>query len=267
MSGCAGCESGPSATVGCGSFRAARRRAAVLAVVIALAGLFALLEGSAAGAAISSCCSLGCGVPQHAGRTPPGTGTSNMPACGLTITQVAPTAGNTTTGESSGFTDQLATTGQNGPVTFVTKSGNCGVEVSPSGAVRTVGSLPAGSCAVRGVDRDTSFNRGRWTYTLTVSQDRGTIVQRSSTTSTITAPSSGRFTGHLVTVGARGPVRYITTSRPCGVAVSSSGVITVPRRLAAGHHCTVWGTDTDFFGDSGTWSFTLIIAPPPRRQG
>jgi hypothetical protein len=266
MSGFARGQSDQSATVGGRPFRAGRRRAAVLTVAIALAGLLAPLGAGAAGAAITKCCSLGCGVPQQAGRTPPGPSTSNVPACGRTISQAAPTAGNTTPGESSGFTAHLVTTGQFGPVIFATTSTACGVVVSPEGAVSTAGSLPAGSCTVSGTDRDRSHNHGLWTYTLTVSQVRGTIVQRSSTTTKITAPSSGKFTGDLVTVGAHGPVRYITTSRPCGVAVSPSGVITVPRRLAAGRHCTVWGVDTDTIGDSGTWSFTLIVAPATRHQ-
>jgi hypothetical protein len=70
------------------------------------------------------------------------------------IIQIAPTSGTTTTTGSSEFTEELATTGQSGAVSFVTTSVACGVHVSSSGAVSTGGTLPAGNCTVSGTDSD-----------------------------------------------------------------------------------------------------------------
>jgi hypothetical protein len=60
------------------------------------------------------------------------------------------------------------------------------------------------------------------------------------------------------TKGGRGRVRYVTTSRACGVSVSRAGAISTKGRLKPGR-CTVSGTDTDPGHARGTWSFTLTV--------
>ena len=58
--------------------------------------------------------------------------------------------------------------------------------------------------------------------------------------------------------GRHGHVWFVTTSRSCGVAVSSSGAITTRGRLAAGR-CTVSGTDNGTGRIWGRWTFTLTV--------
>ena len=54
----------------------------------------------------------------------PAPGATRSPSTAGTITQTAPTSGSTTTARSSTFTDQLATTGNIGPVTFTETTGD-----------------------------------------------------------------------------------------------------------------------------------------------
>jgi hypothetical protein len=183
----------------------------------------------------------------------------------VTIVQSAPATGTTTTTASSAFTGQLVTTGQNGTVTFVTGSTSCGGVVSSSGAITTNGSLGAGSCTVSGTDSDPAGDTGTWTYTLTVNSipvtiTPGTITQGAPMTGWTTPGASAAFKAHLATTGQGGSVSFVTTSWACWVDVSSSGAITATRGLKSGH-CTIRGTDSDISGDSGTWTYTLIIGP------
>lgn len=75
-----------------------------------------------------------------------------------------------------------------------------------------------------------------------------TIAQRGPKAVTTTAAASAGFTGHFRTNGGRGRVRYVTTSKACGVIVSPAGAIRTRGRLEAGHaRCR--------------WSLTLTIQP------
>jgi hypothetical protein len=174
------------------------------------------------------------------------------------IRQVWPAAGRTSPGASAGFSAHLATTGQHGWTRYVTTSKGCGLAVSSSGEITTTGRLRTGRCTVSGTDSDTgaTADSGTWTYTLTI----GSVVifQRGPKAATTTAAASAGFTGHFRTNGGRGPVRYVTTSRSCGVIVSPVGAIRTRGHLKAGH-CTVSGTDTDPARARGKWSFTLTV--------
>ena len=132
------------------------------------------------------------------------------------------------------------------------------MSVSSSGKITTTGRLGAGRCTVSGTDSDTgtTVDAGTWTYTLTVGSV--TITQLGPKTATTTMAASAAFTGHFRTNGGRGPVRYVTTSKACGVIVSPAGEIRTRGRLQAGH-CTVSGTDTDPGHARGKWSFTLTV--------
>jgi hypothetical protein len=176
-----------------------------------------------------------------------------------TITQAGPVGGRTTAAGWARFTGHLDTTGQHGWTRYVTTSKGCGLVVSASGKITTNGRF-TGRCTVSGTDSDTgtSADSGTWTYTLTIGPV--VIFQRGPKTATITAAASAAFTGHFRTNGGRGRVRYVTTSRACGVIVSPAGEVTTRGRLKVGH-CTVSGTDTDPGHTRGKWSFTLTIRP------
>ena len=133
------------------------------------------------------------------------------------------------------------------------------MSVSSSGKITTTGRLK-GRCTVSGTDSDTgaTADSGTWTYTLTVGSV--TIAQRGPKAATTTMAASAAFTGHFRTVGGRGRVRYVTTSRACGVIVSPAGAIRTRGRLRAGH-CIVSGTDSDPGRVRGKWSFTLTVRP------
>jgi hypothetical protein len=192
-----------------------------------------------------------------------GTWTYTLTIDPVTITQGAPTSGTTTTTGSSSFADQLTTTGQNSPVSFVTTSVSCGVVVSASGAVSTSGTLPAGSCTTSGTDSDAFGDAGDWIYTLTV--DAVTITQGAPMTGTTTTSASSTFADQLTATG-NGAVSFVASSDPCGVVVSGSGAITTSGTLPAGS-CTASGTDSDAFGDSGVWTYALTIDAVTITQG
>jgi hypothetical protein len=189
----------------------------------------------------------------------PATPPAPAPPATTTIRQAGPVTGRTSAAGWAAFTAQLITTGQHGWTRFVTTSKGCGLAVSASGKITTTSRFK-GSCTVSGTDSDTgaSADSGTWTYTLTM----GSVVifQRGPKAATVTAAASAAFTGHFRTNGGRGRVRYVTTSRACGVIVSTAGAIRTRGRLKPGH-CTVSGTDTDPGHARGKWSFTLTIQP------
>jgi hypothetical protein len=172
------------------------------------------------------------------------------------IVQGPPKSGITTTTASSGFTRQLTTTGQAGPVSYVTTSSACGVAVSSSGAVSTSGTLPAGTCTVSGSDSDTFGDSGTWRFTLTVTPV--SITQKAPKSGTTTKAASSAFTSQLETSDQNSAVSFVTSSRPCGLEVSSSGAISTTGTLPNGS-CVASGTDADTDSDSGTWTFTLTV--------
>ena len=92
-----------------------------------------------------------------------------------------------------------------------------------------------------------------------------TLAQAGTTTGSVTAGTA--FTGQLAVTGATGPVSYVTTSAASPVTVSAAGVITAPATVPAGVY-QLTGTDSDPFGDSGNWAFTLTVtsAGPARAD-
>jgi hypothetical protein len=174
------------------------------------------------------------------------------------IRQAGPADGRTSPGASAGFTAHLNTTGQHGWTRYVTTSKGCGVVVSSSGTITTTGRLSARRCTVSGTDSDTgaTADAGTWSYTLTIAAVF--IPQVGLQFATTTTAASAGFTAHFQTVGGRGPVRYVTTSKACGVVVSPAGAIRTTGHLKAGR-CTVLGTDTGPGHAWGEWAFTLTI--------
>jgi Kelch motif protein len=170
------------------------------------------------------------------------------------ITQAQPLSGTVSPSGLKHFRAHLAVAGPGG-VGYVTTSRWCGLAVSPAGVITIRGHLPSGGCTVSGTDSGAGA-AGTWTYTLTVGVV--TITQVKPVAATTTAAASAGFTGRFRTNGGRGQVRYVTTSRACGLIVSPAGAISTRGRMKPGH-CTVSGTDTDTSGARGRWTFTLTI--------
>jgi hypothetical protein len=174
-----------------------------------------------------------------------------------TITQTTPTTGSVTTTGSSAFTGQLNTTGNDGPVTF-TGSGT-GLAVSSGGQITTTGTLAAGNYTATGTVADAFGDAGRFTYTLTVNPV--TITQTGNVAGSVTALTP--FTDLLATVGNIGTVTFTTTSTKPVFTVSASGAVAAPGTLPVAIY-TVSGSDTDAYGDLGSWTYTLTVTPAKR---
>jgi hypothetical protein len=181
------------------------------------------------------------------------------------ITQIAPLSGSTTTVASSGFKGQLATSGQDGTVTFTQSTGGTSLSVSSSGAISTAGTLPAGPYTATGTDSDTLGDTGTWTYTLNVSTT--TIAQTNPNTGSSTTGASSAFKDQLNTTPGTS-IGTITFAQTAGtsLSVSSSGAVSTSGFLAAGPY-TASGTDSDTDGDTGTWSYTLNVGATTIAQG
>ncbi len=151
-----------------------------------------------------------------------------------------------------------------GTVTFVTTTANPAFTVSSTGAISAPGTLAVGTYTVSGTDSDTFGDTGSWSFTLTVTARGATITQAKPTSGT--TPAGTAFTSQLLTTGSSGTVTFVTTTANPAFTVSSTGAISAPGTLAVGTY-TVSGTDSDTFGDTGSWSFTLTVtassSPPP----
>ncbi len=172
------------------------------------------------------------------------------------ITQATPTSGTVSVPDSSAFSDQLATTGGIGAVSYDQLTGSSSVKVSSSGKVTVTGLLAKGSYSATGSDSDTHGDSGSWSYTLTVTATA--ITQVTPTSGTVSVPDSSAFTDQLATTGGTGTVTYVQSSGAPSVTVSSSGAVSVPGRLAKGSY-TATGIDSDIYGDTGIWSFALTV--------
>lgn len=85
-----------------------------------------------------------------------------------TLSQNLPVAGTVTAADSAAFTAQLASSGNNGLVSYTQTAGSASLKVSDSGAVTTTGALAAGSYTASGTTADPAGDSGTFTYTLTV---------------------------------------------------------------------------------------------------
>jgi hypothetical protein len=152
----------------------------------------------------------------------------------------------------------LAANGSSGPQTQAIAAGSAAYQLVP---------VSSGLCLAtdeRGVPRPgagtTDCDAGAYELHAPV-----TLAQAAPVTGTVTAGTA--FTGQLAVTGATGPVSYATTSPASPVTVSAAGAITAPATVAAGVY-QLTGTDSDPFGDSGDWAFTLTVtvAGPARAN-
>ena len=206
----------------------------------------------------------GSGLPYEIVATQPGV----VPGETGKIFQVDSFERTVTVANSDGsFHDQLAVGGSRGTVSYVVTSPNAHLAVTSSGAITTVGAsagaaLPVGTYTVSGTDSDSDGDTGTWSFTLTVI--KGFIIQIPPTFKSVSvANSGGSFADQLNVSGARGTVDYVVTASNPHVNVTPSGLVetvgaTVGAPLAVGTY-TVSGTDSDAYGDTGTWSYTLTV--------
>jgi hypothetical protein len=116
-----------------------------------------------------------------------------------------------------------------------------------------------GTYTVSGTVTDTYGDTGTWSYTLAVT--KGTITCGSNGKNVNRSNSGANFNDQLSASGWSGSINFGVTSSNTHLHISSGGVITTSGGpLAAGTY-TFSGTDTDSYGDSGTWSFTLTVSP------
>ena len=182
-----------------------------------------------------------------------GTWTYALTVSNAGITQSAPTTA--TTAQGTPASAQLATTDVN-TVTYVTTSTlPAGVTVSSSGLVSVGATAPVGSYTLSGTDSDNLGNSGTWSLALTVS-DAG-ISQSAPTTGSTPAGTAGTF--QLATGDANTVTYAASGTLPNGVTVSSSGLVSAANTVPVGVY-TLSGTDSDAYGNTGTWSFSLTVA-------
>ena len=86
------------------------------------------------------------------------------------------------------------------------------------------------------------------------------IIQASPTSNTTNVAGSATFTDTLaIASGANGPVTFLTDSST-DLVVSASGQVSTTGTLSViGSPYTASGTDSDMFGDTGTWIYSLSV--------
>ena len=129
--------------------------------------------------------------------------------------------------------------------------------MSSSGLISAHAGLAAGTYVAKGTDKDTDGDAGTWTFTLIVKGSR--LIQL--------APTSGRtktgqaFITQLKVSGVHGKVTFFQSFSTGTqiVVVLYSGKLLAPEIYTPGSY-KVSGTMKDSLGDTGTWSYTLIVA-------
>ena len=178
-----------------------------------------------------------------------------------TITQVAPLGKSVTVPNSgSAFSDHLGVSGASGTTTYKVTSSPANLNVSSNGAITTFGGpLKVGTYTVSGTVTDSLGDTGTWTYTLTVT--KGTIICTGDHGKDVNVPNSGGgFGDHFAISGSFGTTTFNTTSTIGHLHVSSSGAVTTSGGPLKVGTYTVSGTDSDSFGDTGTWTYTLKVS-------
>ena len=174
------------------------------------------------------------------------------------LSAAQPTSASTSASASATFADQLTVSGASGAVTFTQTSGTPSLVVSPTGLVTTGGPLAAGSYVARGTTSDASGDAGTFTFRLVVGQ----LTQGAPLRMTTSAPASATFAQQLSVAGLSAPVTFTQTSGTPSLVVSPTGLVTTGGPLAAGSYAAS-GATADTAGDTGTFTFSLVVTPPP----
>jgi uncharacterized repeat protein (TIGR02543 family) len=174
-----------------------------------------------------------------------------------TLNQSSPTSGTTDVAGSDGFTTTLAATAINGPVSFATSTS--GFEIVGTDELKSTATLSASAMpySVAGTDTDADGDTGSWSFALTVTPD--TIVQGSPSSGFTTEPTSATFSSTLTAAsGFTGPVTFATATSGF-IVVNDDELQTTGPLPARVTPYSVSGTDTDAYGDTGTWTYALTV--------
>jgi major membrane immunogen (membrane-anchored lipoprotein) len=177
--------------------------------------------------------------------------------CGLLGTPVNTSVA---VGASATFTDQLITTNNEGPVSYVQATGSPDLVVSATGAVTTSGALAVGTYTATGTTSDTRGNTGTFSITLQV----GVLLQHSPTTAAVKVSGSAKYSNQLSVTGASGAVTYLQTGGTPDLIVSPTGLVTTNGPLVVGKY-TATGTESDASGDKGTFTLALKVGALVQR--
>jgi uncharacterized repeat protein (TIGR02543 family) len=186
-------------------------------------------------------------------------------ASAATLTQTSSTSGTTLASQSADFTTPLAVSGSTGTVTFTTSDPDFTIV---GGELESTGPLSVADTPylITGSDSDTSNDSGSWTFSLTVTPD--VIVQAPPAPGTTDVAGSASFTMSPLAAssGFAGPVTF-STSTP-GFVVTGNDVLSATESLSATDSpYTITGSDSDAYGDSGAWTYTLTVTPDTIAQG
>jgi uncharacterized repeat protein (TIGR02543 family) len=175
-------------------------------------------------------------------------------ASASTINQVSPTSDSIDVAMSATFTVTLAVDPSFVGVTFA--NATLSFTITPSGVLSTPGPLAVGTYNVSGTDSDGSDN-GTWNYSLTVTPDA--ITQAPPAAGTTNTSNSASFTSTLIAAtGFIGAVTFATSTT--GFAISNSDVLGSTGSLSASNTpYVVTGNDSDAYGDTGTWTYSLSV--------
>ncbi len=154
---------------------------------------------------------------------------------------------------SGAFTDQLSVAGESAPVSYAQSSGSPYLSVSPTGLVSTSGTRAAGVYTATGTSGAGGVT-GTFTFALTV----GLLTQSPPTSGSVSVGASATFTDQLTVTGASGALTYVETSGSPSLVVSPTGLLTTSGALARGTY-VARGTVRDTSGDTGTFSFRLVV--------
>jgi uncharacterized repeat protein (TIGR02543 family) len=196
-----------------------------------------------------------------AGPGDAGSWTYSLSVTADTITST-PTSGTIGVAGSTSFSQQLTQTDADGSTVSYVQGGtgqSPDLTITGGGLVSVVGGpLAVGSYAISGTSSDGLGNSGNWGYSLSVTAD--TIVQGTPTSGSTNTASSAAFSSTLSAAsGFTGSVAF-STSTP-GFAISSGDELKTTGPLtSAGSPYLVTGSDSDAYGDGGTWTYTLSVA-------
>src|ERR1017187_3095715 len=183
----------------------------------------------------------------------------------------SPTTGTASVPGSSAFTVSLVTTGNyGGSVTYSQGASNQSPDLSfntSAAEISATNTLAVGNYTISGATTDPDGDAGSWSYTLAVTPVA--ITQTAPFLNSTTPTRSSSFTATLTTTGNTGAVGFTTTTAPPGsiggIKVSRAGVVTTTGALSVGTYAAS-GTDSDSYGDTGTWSYSLKVSPTAITQ-
>lgn len=176
---------------------------------------------------------------------------------GQTLAQAGPLTAKSPRGKA--FKSHLKVAGKHGQITYSQTSGALHLKVSSTGVISAPASLAPGTYKATGTMRDAAGGLGSWRFTLVVTKAPKVhkLVQIAPLKGS--TPTGKAFKGSLKVSGAQGKVTFTQVTGAQVMTVSPTGEISAPATLAAATY-VIEGTVKDAAGDTGTWTFTLVVA-------